>query len=110
MSFSHPERLWLLLAVAALVAGYMALQWHRRAVIARYTNPALLPKLAPEQQGWRRNLPYALTFAALVAIVGAIAQPTRPERVARNEGVVVVAIDVSASMRATDVAPARLQA
>jgi Ca-activated chloride channel family protein len=55
-------------------------------------------------------VPTALALVGLTAIVGAIAQPVRSERVPRNEGVVVVAIDVSESMIATDVAPSRIQA
>jgi Ca-activated chloride channel family protein len=110
MSFLHPGRLWLLVVVAALIVCYVVLQRRRQQAIARYTNPAMLAGLAPPPLGWRRHLPNALALFGLVAIVGAIAQPARAERVARNEGVVIVAVDVSASMVATDVSPSRLQA
>jgi Ca-activated chloride channel family protein len=110
MTFLHPDRLWLLVGVAGLIVAYVVLQRRRQAAIARYTNPALLSSIAPNQQGWRRHLPSGLAMIGLLAIVGAIAQPTRPERVARNEGVVVVAVDVSASMRSTDVSPTRIDA
>jgi Ca-activated chloride channel family protein len=110
MTFTHPERLWLLIGVVGIVAAYVALHPHRQKVIARYTNPALLTSIAPDQQGWRRHLPQGLALLGLLAIVGAIAQPTHDERVAKNEGIVVVAVDVSASMRATDVSPSRLEA
>ncbi|MEY2435921.1 MAG: Ca-activated chloride channel [Acidimicrobiaceae bacterium] len=110
MSFLHPDRLCLLIGVAGLIVAYVVLQRRRQAAIARYTNPALLSSIAPNQQGWRRHLPSGLAIIGLLAIVGAIAQPTRPERVARNEGVVVVAVDVSASMRSTDVSPTRIDA
>ena len=110
MSFLHPDRLWLLVGVGGLVVAYVALHRRRGQTIARYTNPALLNRIAPNPLGWRRHVPSALAVLGLVAIVGAIAQPTRDERVARNQGIVVVAVDVSASMRATDVSPTRLEA
>jgi Ca-activated chloride channel family protein len=110
MNFLHPGRLWLLIVVAGLIAGYAMLQRRRQQAIARYTNPALLSSIAPRQLDWRRHLPTALALVGLTAIVGAIAQPVRSERVPRNEGVVIVAVDVSASMIATDVAPSRIQA
>jgi Ca-activated chloride channel family protein len=110
MSFLHPDRLWLVLGVAGLAAVYVVVHRRRQHAIARYTNPALLSRIAPDQLGWRRHLPGALALVGLLAIVGAIAQPTRDERVARNQGIVVVAVDVSASMRATDISPSRLDA
>jgi Ca-activated chloride channel family protein len=109
-TFTHPERLWLLVGVAGIVAAYVALHRHRQKVIARYTNPALLTSIAPAQQGWRRHLPQGLAILGLLAIVGAIAQPTHDERVAKNEGILIDAVDVSASMRASDVSPSRLEA
>ena len=110
MSFLHPERLWLLLLVVALVGGYLLLQQHRRRAIARYTNPALLGSIAPPSLGWRRHASTALAIAGLATVVVAIAQPTRPQRVPKDEGIIIVAVDVSESMIATDVAPSRIQA
>ena len=110
MSFLHPERLWLLLLVVALVGGYLVLQQHRRRAIARYTNPALLGSIAPPSLGWRRHASTALAIAGLATVVVAIAQPTRPQRVPKEEGIIIVAVDVSESMIATDVAPSRIQA
>jgi Ca-activated chloride channel family protein len=110
MNFLHPSRLWLLIVVVGLIVGYVLLQRRRQQAIQRYTNPALLASIAPRSLGWRRHVPTALALVGLTAIVGAIAQPVRSERVPRNEGVVIVAVDVSASMIATDVAPNRLRA
>jgi Ca-activated chloride channel family protein len=110
VSFLHADRLWVLVGVAGLAVAYVVVQGRRRKALARYTNPALLGSIAPNQQGWQRHVPSALALVSLVAIVVAVAQPTRPQRVARNEGVVVVAVDVSASMRATDISPSRLEA
>ena len=91
MSFLHPERLWLLLLVVALVGGYLLLQQHRRRAIARYTNPALLGSIAPPSLGWRRHASTALAIAGLATVVVAIAQPTRPQRVPKDEGIIIVA-------------------
>ena len=110
MNFLHPERLWLLLVVVALVAGYLLLQRHRERAIARYTNPALLGSIAPPSLGWRRHTSTALALVGVVAVVIAIAQPTRDQRVPRDEGIIIVAVDVSESMVATDVSPSRIQA
>src|SRR5688500_11810080 len=105
MSFLHPSRLWLLAAVLGLVALHVGLHVRRRRALASYTSDHLAPIVAPDRLGWRRHVPPALAFAGLAAIVVALAQPTRAEAVARHEGVVVLAVDVSASMDATDVAP-----
>ena len=110
MSFAHPERLLLLFGVVALAAAYVAVHRRRARTIAAYTNPALHHLVAPDRMGWRRHVPPLLSLAALALVLVGLAQPTRPTRVARNEGVVVLAVDVSASMTATDIAPTRIQA
>jgi len=110
MSFAHPMRLWLLAGVVVLVVAYVVAHLHRRRAIARYTNPSLHGRIAPDRQGWPRHVPPALSAVALALVLVGIAQPTRPERVAKDEGVVVLAVDVSASMTATDVTPTRIDA
>lgn len=110
MSISHPERLVLLAVVAALVVGYLAMQRRARRDAARYADPALHDRLVPNRLGARRHLAPALALAALAVVVLAVAQPTRLESVPREEGVVVLAIDTSLSMTATDIAPSRLDA
>ncbi|MCU1354401.1 MAG: von Willebrand factor type [Acidimicrobiales bacterium] len=110
MRFLHPERLWLLVGVAALVATYVVTHLRHRQAVARYTNPALHHLIAPDRLGARRHLAPALTVAALAVLLVGLAQPLRMQRVARNEGVVVLAVDVSASMTATDIAPSRIEA
>ncbi|MCU1369343.1 MAG: von Willebrand factor, type [Ilumatobacteraceae bacterium] len=111
MSFLHPERLLLLLGVVALTAGY-AVVWRRRShAVARYTQPHLHDRLAPERtKGLRRHVAPALALGALSLVLVSAAQPTRHERVPREKGVVVLAIDTSLSMQATDISPTRLEA
>ncbi|HEX2578747.1 MAG TPA: VWA domain-containing protein [Aquihabitans sp.] len=111
MTFLHPLRLVLLVGVVALAVAYVVVQRRRRAAVARYTDPARLAALAPQRPGSvRRHLSPALALVALATMVVALAEPTRAEAVARERGVVVLAVDVSASMSATDVAPSRLDA
>lgn len=111
MSFLHPERLLLLAGVVLLAAGY-AVVWHRRTqAIDRYAQPHLQDKIAPDRaRGVKRHVAPALALGALSLVLVSAAQPTREERVPREKGVVVLAIDTSLSMQATDISPTRLEA
>jgi Ca-activated chloride channel family protein len=111
VSFLAGNRLLLLLVVAALGAAYVVLQVQgRRRYAVRFTNLALLESVAPERPGWRRHVPAALLLAALVGMVVSLARPVRDELVPRERATVVMAIDVSISMEATDVDPSRFAA
>jgi Ca-activated chloride channel family protein len=105
-----PSRLWLLVLVGAAVAGYLVLEVRRRRDAARFASPALLPLVAPSRPGWRRHVAAVLSGLALVALVVGLARPARAEQVPRTDGAVVLVLDVSSSMEATDVAPSRLAA
>lgn len=110
LQFQAPGRLWLLLGVAALGVVHLLRQGRRASYAVRFTNLALLDSVAPSRPGWRRHLPAVLLLAALAGMVGAIAEPTRAERVPQERATIIVAIDTSLSMEATDVAPNRLVA
>ena len=110
MNFLAPGRLWLLLLVAALAGAYVVVQHRRRHYAARFTNLDLLASVAPKRPGWRRHVAAAAMLAALVLLVAAWARPTRPGRAPRERATVMLAIDVSISMRATDVEPSRIEA
>jgi Ca-activated chloride channel homolog len=110
MTFQSP--LWLLglLAVAALVGLYVLLQLRRKAYAARFTNVALLGSLVPKRPGWRRHLAFGLVAVALGALVVSLAVPSTEVRVPRERATVIMAVDVSLSMKATDIQPTRFQA
>jgi Ca-activated chloride channel homolog len=108
--FLAPGRLWLLAAVALAAVAYLALQVRRRRDAARFATPALLPLVAPSRPGWRRHVAAGLCAVALVVLVLGLARPARAEQVPRREGTVVLVLDTSSSMEATDVSPSRLAA
>ncbi|HEY7101128.1 MAG TPA: VWA domain-containing protein [Mycobacteriales bacterium] len=109
-TFLSPGWLWLLLGVAALLIVYLVLQLRRRAFAVRFANLDLLGKLAPKRPGWRRHLAFAALLLALASLTTAMAKPTKDTRVPRDRATVMMAIDVSLSMRAEDVSPNRLEA
>jgi Ca-activated chloride channel family protein len=108
LTFLSRTRLWLLLVVAALIAAYVVMQMRRKEYAVRFTNLALLDKIAPKRPGWRRHIPATAFILAMIAMVTAFARPARPVKVPRERATVVMAIDVSLSMEATDVEPNRL--
>jgi Ca-activated chloride channel homolog len=110
LTFLSRSRLWLLLLVAALVAAYVVMQLRRKDYAVRFTNLALLDSIATKRPSWRRHLPAAAFVLAMIALVTAFARPARPVKVPRERATVVMAIDVSLSMEATDVEPSRIVA
>jgi Ca-activated chloride channel homolog len=107
--FSHPWWLLALLVVVALAAAYVWNELRRRRNTMRFTNLGVLEKIAPKRPGRVRHAPVALILVALACLVVALAGPLASEQVPRNRATVMLAIDVSLSMRATDVSPSRLQ-
>ena len=110
MTFIDPGKLWLLLAVVAVVALYVALQLRRSQYAVRFTNLALLEQVAPKRPGWRRHAAALAFVLAIVSLVVAFARPTHEGKVPRERATIIMAIDVSLSMEATDVSPSRISA
>jgi Ca-activated chloride channel family protein len=113
MSFSNFVAPWwflLLIAVAVLTAAYVFVQRMRRKRVLRFTNLELLEKVAPKRERWSRHVPAAFLLAALALLTVALAGPTSEQRVPRNRATVMLVVDVSLSMKATDVKPSRLEA
>lgn len=108
--FSSPLWFVLLLAVVALLVGYLLVQRRRHHHMLRFANFALLESVAPRRPGWPRHVPTVLLLVALIGLTVALAGPTGEVKVARNRATIILTIDVSLSMNATDVAPTRLKA
>jgi Ca-activated chloride channel family protein len=110
MTFQTPIWLLGLVVVAALVALYVVLQLRRKQYAARFTNVALLGSLVPKRPGWKRHVAFGLVALALGVLVFSLATPSTEVRVPRERATVVMAVDVSMSMEATDIEPTRFEA
>jgi Ca-activated chloride channel family protein len=110
MTFASPELLLALLLVPAAIAAYLFVQRRRNRYVVRFTNVDLLSNLAPRTPSWRRHVPPVLYVAAIAALVIALARPSMMIPVPREEATIVLTMDVSGSMQATDVDPTRLAA
>lgn len=110
MTFLAASRLWLFVALAGLVAAYVVMQARRKRYAVRFTNLALLDVVAPTRPGWRRHVPAVAFLLALAGLLTAFARPARPVQVPRERATIVMAVDVSLSMEATDVEPDRITA
>lgn len=110
MSFLAQWRLWFLVVVAVVAVIYIALQRRRRTYALRFSSSELFDSVAPAKPGFRRHIPAVVFLLAATTLVIGLAQPARQVRVPRERATVIVAIDVSLSMQATDVDPDRLAA
>lgn len=110
MTFASPELLLGLLLVPAAIGLYVLVQRRRNRYAVRFTNVDLLANIAPRTPSWRRHVPPVLYLVAITALVIGLARPSMVMAVPRNEATIVLTIDVSGSMQATDVDPTRLAA
>src|SRR3954470_2308541 len=108
MTFAEPLLLIALLGVPLAVLGYLYVQRRRSRYAVRFTNVDLLANLVPKTPAWRRHVPPALYVAAMAALVIALARPSAMVAVPREDATIILAMDTSGSMMATDVAPSRL--
>jgi Ca-activated chloride channel family protein len=108
--FAHSWFFLFLLVVFGLAALYVVLQLARQRRMLRFANMELLESVAPQRPSQLRHLPAILLVLSLVLFTIAMAGPTNDVRIPRNRAVVMLVIDVSQSMRATDVPPNRMAA
>lgn len=108
--FATPNRLWLLILVCALIALYVTAELKRPKVTARFTNLALLESVVPKRDVWKRHVAAGCFTVGVALLVLALAHPQRTMKVPTNRATVVLAIDTSLSMEATDVSPSRFAA
>ena len=113
MTLSGFEHVWFFLflfVVLGLVGLYIVVQLARRKRMLRFANMELLESVAPTRPSRWRHLATILLVLSLVLFTIAMAGPTHDVRIPRNRAVVMLVIDVSQSMRATDVSPSRMAA
>lgn len=110
MTFDWPLALLALLLIPVLVVLYVLRERRRTDFASGFASPALLPNVIDRAPGWRRHLPLILGLLGLTAIVLGVARPHATVNVKREEATIVLAIDVSRSMKADDVEPTRLNA
>ncbi len=110
MKFLWPGLLWLLLAIPLAAAAYLLVLRRRRKLAARYASLAMVRAAAAAGGRFRRHVPPALFLLALVALVLAAARPVAVVTTPTRHETIILAMDVSGSMRANDVEPTRLAA
>ena len=110
LAFKTPERLWALLVLPALIIAYLVLMRLKGRTSLRFTNTGVLGRVIGSQRRWTRHLAVFMSLCSLVALTLAWAQPLGTEKVPRERATVIMVIDTSLSMQATDVDPNRLDA
>lgn len=110
MSFGWPIALVGLVLVPVLAGAYVWYERRRKRSQARFGNPDLLPNVVDRSPGRLRTLPVVVSLVALSAMIVGVARPHAVVSVPREEATIVLALDVSRSMKATDVPPTRLDA
>jgi Ca-activated chloride channel family protein len=108
--FLEPWWLLAVLPVLAVAGAYVWRQWHRKSYAMRFTNVELLRVLAPRGIGPRRHLAAGALLACMLVMVAGLARPSVDTKEPLERATVMLAIDVSLSMEATDVSPSRIQA
>ena len=110
VTFLAGERLWLLLVLPVLATVYVLVQRRRRQQAVRFSNLALLRSVLPKASAWRRHGPAVASALALTGLVVGFARPAANVQVPKEAATIMLVIDTSASMEATDVEPSRLDA
>ncbi len=110
MSFQAPLLLLGLLLLPPLVVAYVLGERRRRRGAAAFAAPAVAASAVPRRPGWRRHAPLLLAALAMAGLIAALARPQISVAVPAERAAIVLAMDHSGSMQATDVAPSRLVA
>lgn len=110
--FAHSEYLYALVLVPLMVALFLAAIRLRRKALERFGAPGILSRLMPESGRYKRQVKFALLAAAVTFLVLGVANPqigTKLEEVKREGVDIMIALDVSGSMKAQDIKPDRLE-
>ena len=110
MSFIWVRMLWLMLLVPVVVVVYILLQRRRKKFAVRYASLSLVRDALGRRPGLRRHVPAILFLAGIAVMLFALSRPAATVTLPSQQGTVILAIDVSGSMRADDLQPTRLEA
>ncbi len=110
MDFLSPAMLWSLLAVPVIILLYIWLQRRRKKYAVRLGSLLLMKQALKRGPGWQRHIPPLLFLLALVALLIALARPVTIVSLPTREGTVILLMDVSGSMQASDIEPTRMEA
>jgi Ca-activated chloride channel family protein len=110
MTFLWPEFLWLLALVPLLVAAYVLILRRKRKTALRYASLTMVREAMGAGPRFRRHVPPLLFLVALIVMITAVARPAAVVRLPSQHETIILALDVSGSMRAKDVEPDRMTA
>lgn len=108
MRFIWPGFLFLLIIPPILILAYIWILRRRRRYAVRYSNLSLIRQALPDGWRWRRHLPAVLYLVGITGLLMAVARPADLVQVPLSRTTIILALDVSRSMCATDVSPNRL--
>jgi Ca-activated chloride channel homolog len=108
MDILWPGFLYLLALIPLLIGIYIWMLRRRRRFAVRYSSLSLVRQALPRQSQWRRHLPFALFLLALSSLLVALSRPVNIVSVPTDQTTIILVIDVSGSMRSTDIEPTRL--
>jgi Ca-activated chloride channel family protein len=108
MSLEWPGFLWALALIPVSILAYLLAQRRRTRYAVRFTNLDLLANVVSRSPGWRRHLPPALYLLALSGLLLSLARPHAVTLVPKEQATVMLVMDTSGSMNATDVVPSRM--
>ncbi|MCA9917782.1 MAG: VWA domain-containing protein [Anaerolineales bacterium] len=108
MNFLWPWLLLFLLIIPLSIAVYIWMLRRRRKFAVRYSSLSLIREALPKSARWRQHLPFALFLLGLTSLIGAFARPVAEVEVPLSRTTIILALDISRSMCATDVEPNRL--
>ncbi|MDT5102940.1 MAG: Ca-activated chloride channel, partial [Mycobacterium sp.] len=109
-AFAHAWYFLFVIPIIGLVVLYLAVQRSRRHRLARFADSEMIESVSPLRASRWRHVPAVLLALALVFLTIAMAGPSLDRKIPRNRAVVMLVMDVSTSMDATDVPPTRMKA
>ena len=110
MTFLWPQMLWLSLAVPAIVVAYLLVLRRKKKLALRYASLSMVQEAMGASRRFRRHIPPLIFLLALISMLIAISRPAAVVTLPYQYETVILAIDASGSMRATDVSPTRIAA